>query len=110
MGDYSNQKWVTLYQVALRELEHALVQGQITEARAEVAERLEILATMPGLHGYERGAIQDALSNLNVVERLFYPRFFYPFFTHSHKGRPITTKLTASKIRPACVFGGLIFD
>ena len=69
MSDYSNQKWVALYQTALLELEHALVQGRITEARAEITERLEILATMPGLHGYERGAIQDALSNLAVVER-----------------------------------------
>ena len=69
MDNYSNQKWVTLYQAALIELEHALIHGRITDARAEITDRLEMLAAMPGLHGYERGAIQDALANLRVVER-----------------------------------------
>jgi hypothetical protein len=69
MDDYSKEKWVGLYNAALLELEHALVHGRIGDARSEIARRLEILSTMPGLHGYERGAIQDALANLRVIER-----------------------------------------
>ena len=69
MSDYSNEKWVALYKAALLELEHALVQGRIDEARAAIASRLEMLASSPALQGYERGAIQDALSSLRVIER-----------------------------------------
>jgi hypothetical protein len=69
MDDYSKEKWVGLYNAALLELEHALIQDRVGDARSEIAKRLEILSTMPGLHGYERGAIQDALVNLRVIER-----------------------------------------
>jgi hypothetical protein len=69
MDDYSKEKWVGLYNAALLELEHALVHGRIVAAREEITKRLEILATAPGLHGYERGAVQDALVNLRVIER-----------------------------------------
>ena len=63
------EKWEELYQSALLELEHSLINGRIREARGAIAERLEKLHTLPGLHTEERQAIQDALSNLRVVER-----------------------------------------
>jgi hypothetical protein len=69
MDDYSKEKWVGLYNAALLELEHALVHGRIGDTRREIAKRLEALSAVPGLHGYERGAIQDALANLRVIER-----------------------------------------
>lgn len=42
--------------------------GRIADAHAEIIDRGEILATMPGLHGPERQAIQDALEKLRILK------------------------------------------
>jgi hypothetical protein len=69
MNDYDQQKWFDLYTTALVELERAAMTGRIGDARAEIAVRLEALKQHPGLHRAEYQAIQDALSNLRVLER-----------------------------------------
>jgi hypothetical protein len=67
--DYDKQKWFDLYRTALVELRHAAMTGRIDDARAEIAIRLETLKEHPALHTAECQAIQDALSNLRVLER-----------------------------------------
>jgi hypothetical protein len=62
------EKWVTLYRTALVELEHAKMSSCIESARSEIADRVEKLRTMPGLHTDERHAIADALSALRALE------------------------------------------
>jgi hypothetical protein len=69
MNDYDQQKWFDLYTTAMLELERAAMTGRIGDARAEIALRLESLKQHPGLHKAEHQAIQDALSNLRVLER-----------------------------------------
>ena len=51
------------------ELQRAKIAGQIGDARSEIAARIERLRAIPGLHGPERQAIEDALNNLRVLER-----------------------------------------
>ncbi len=62
------ENWTELYQSALLELEHSLLNARIYEAREAIAERLEVLRGMPGLHTEEQQAIQDAFSSLRVLE------------------------------------------
>jgi RNA polymerase-interacting CarD/CdnL/TRCF family regulator len=69
MSDYSQEKWMELYQTALFELKHSLMAGRIMDARAEIVKRLERLQQMPDLHSSERQAIADALSSLRYLER-----------------------------------------
>ena len=69
MHDYDTQKWFDLYKTALLELKRAAMTGRIGDARAEIAIRLETLKQHPGLHQEEHQAIQDALTNLRVLER-----------------------------------------
>ena len=69
MNDYDEQKWFDLYRIALLELNHAALTGRISDARGEIATRLEILKQHPELHKHESQAIQDALNNLRVLER-----------------------------------------
>jgi hypothetical protein len=69
MSDHDKTKWFQLYSRAMLELEHALMAGRIMDARSEILRRLEILRDIPGLHGTERQAIQDALSGLRSIER-----------------------------------------
>ena len=69
MKDYDKQKWFDLYRTALLELNRAAISGRISDARGEIGSRLETLKQHPGLHQHEYQAIQDALSNLRVLER-----------------------------------------
>ena len=69
MNDYDKQKWYDLYRTALLELERAAMTGRITEARTEIASRLDILKHHPGLHQNEYRAIQDALHSLQMLEQ-----------------------------------------
>lgn len=69
MNDFDKQKWFDLYATAMLELERAAMTGRIGDARTEIAARLETLRQHPGLHSAEYHAIQDALSNLRVLER-----------------------------------------
>jgi hypothetical protein len=69
MKEYGHQKWFNLYKTALLELEHVAMIGRIGDARAEIAARLETLKQHPRLHQSEYRAIQDALSNLRMLER-----------------------------------------
>jgi hypothetical protein len=66
--DYSDESWVTLYQTALIELEHAKLSGRILEARTEILARVEKLLHIPGLHVEEQRAIADALAALRILE------------------------------------------
>jgi hypothetical protein len=67
--DYDEEKWVAVYQSAVLELEQSLIAGRIADARAEIIKRIEALRSIPGLHGEERQAIEDAIHNLRVLER-----------------------------------------
>jgi hypothetical protein len=68
-ADHNNEKWVELYRSAMLELQHSLMAGRISEARAEITQRIEKLHDMPDLHAEERHAIEDALSGLRMLER-----------------------------------------
>ena len=69
MNDYDKQKWFDLYRTALLELNRAVMTGRISDARGEIATRLEALKQHPELHQHESQAIQDALNNLRVLEQ-----------------------------------------
>jgi uncharacterized protein with WD repeat len=69
MNEYDKQKWFDLYRTALLELNRAAMTGRISDARDEIATRLEILKQHPELHKHESQAIQDALNNLRVLEQ-----------------------------------------
>ena len=69
MTEYDKEKWVELYRWALLELEHAKMSGRIGAARTEIANRLEQLKELPGLHSEEKQGIEDALRGLQLLER-----------------------------------------
>ena len=69
MADHDREKWVELYKTAVFELEQSFMPGRIADARAEIVKRVEALRQLPGLHGMERHAIEDALNNLRFLER-----------------------------------------
>ena len=69
MTDFTEEKWVDIYQKALMELEHAGVRGRIGDARAEIVARVEELKSIPGLHVGEHRALDDALIALKFLER-----------------------------------------
>jgi hypothetical protein len=69
MKEYDQQKWVDLYRTAVFELKRAAMTGRISDARGEIATRLESLKKHPELHQDEYQAINDALNGLRVLER-----------------------------------------
>src|SRR4029077_11017038 len=69
MSNYDQEKWIEVFKAALMELEHAAMTGRISDARTAISSRLEQLKQLPGLHGQEFQAIEDALNNLRVLER-----------------------------------------
>jgi hypothetical protein len=69
MSDYEQEEWHLLYAKAMMELEQAKLVGRIGDARHEIAARIEKLRDIPGLHGLERQAIDDALNSLRSLER-----------------------------------------
>jgi hypothetical protein len=68
MDDYQKESWVSLYQSALMEIEHAKMTGRIDDARTAIVARLEKLRSVPGLLGEERQAIEDSLRTLRFLE------------------------------------------
>ena len=66
--DYDKEKWVEIYKKAILELEHAKMTGRIGDARIELAARIEKLRDVPGLHGAEIQAIDDAYRTLQRLE------------------------------------------
>lgn len=68
-ADFDNEKWIELYRSALLELQHSLMAGRISDARAEIMARVEKLRDIPGLHTGERQAIEDALNGLRSLEK-----------------------------------------
>jgi hypothetical protein len=60
---------IDLYRMAMMELENAKIVGRIGDARIEIAERIEKLHDIPGLHIVEKQAIDDALAALRSLER-----------------------------------------
>ena len=69
MEDFQKEDWVSIYQSALTELEHARISGRIEAAQKAIVSRMEKLLTMPGLHPEERHAIEDAIRILGILER-----------------------------------------
>ena len=69
MSGYDQEKWVEFYKSAVLELEQSLIAGRIADARAEIVKRIEALRNIPGLHGDERQAIEDALNTLGLLDR-----------------------------------------
>ena len=69
MPDYEQEDWFRIYARAMVELEQAKIAGRIGDARTEIAARIEKLRDMPGLHGPERQAIDDALNSLRSLEQ-----------------------------------------
>jgi hypothetical protein len=68
MANYEREEWYRLYERAMVELEQAKIAGRIGDARTEIAARIEKLRDIPGLHGPERQAIDDALHSLRTLE------------------------------------------
>ena len=66
---YEKEEWFRLYEKAMLELERASMAGRICDARTEIADRIEKLRDIPGLHEREKQAIQDALNALRVLEQ-----------------------------------------
>jgi hypothetical protein len=69
MAEYSGEKWVEIYTLALTELRHAKMRGRIGDARTELVARVEKLKNVPGLHEREYQAIDDAFNALRYLER-----------------------------------------
>jgi hypothetical protein len=69
MENYQKENWVSLYKSALAELEQTKMLGRITSAQDAIVDRLEKLRTMPDLHPEERGAIENAIRTLGILER-----------------------------------------
>ncbi len=69
MAEHDQEKWVELYKAAVLELKQSLMAGRIADARTEIVKRIEALRAIPGLHEEERQAIEDALNNLQFLER-----------------------------------------
>jgi hypothetical protein len=69
MEDYQKGDWVSLFQSALIELEQAKIAGRIDTAQKAIVGRVQQLSTMPELHWEERCAIQEALRELEVLQR-----------------------------------------
>ena len=66
MTDFQNEQWVSLFQSAIEELEHAHMTGRIQDATTAIVTRIEeALRHLPGLHLPEQMAIDDALRTLN---------------------------------------------
>jgi hypothetical protein len=70
MEDFRKEDWISLYQSALTELEHAKMGERIEAAHKAIFARMEKLRTLPGLHTEERQAIEDALDGLRSLERV----------------------------------------
>ena len=68
MPDYEQEDWYLIYARAMVELEQAKIAGRIGDARHEIAARIKKLRDMPGLHGPEKQAIEDALNSLRLLE------------------------------------------
>jgi hypothetical protein len=68
MGDYSQEKWMSLYREALLELKQSLMTGRILEARNEIIARLGKLTDVSELQAEERRAIADAVHGLRSLE------------------------------------------
>ena len=54
MDDYKKESWMSLFQSALTEIEHAKMSGRIEGARTAIVARIEKLRDIPGLHADER--------------------------------------------------------
>jgi hypothetical protein len=62
MNDYDKQKWFDLYKTALLELNRAAMTGRISDARGEIATRLERLKQHPALHQHLQESVQKLAS------------------------------------------------
>jgi hypothetical protein len=68
MPDYSNEKWVELWRLAMLELRPELLGDRIAAARSEIDRRAELLEDAPMEFAQERRALSDALSGLRTLE------------------------------------------
>jgi RNase H-fold protein (predicted Holliday junction resolvase) len=62
--DFSNEKWVEVYRLAVLERRRTLIADRISEALSEISKRMENLNKLPGSHNDERLALQEAINNL----------------------------------------------
>lgn len=67
--EYEREKWYSVYETAMVELEQAKIAGRIGDAREEITARIEKLRDIPGLHEREKQAIEDALNGLRMLEQ-----------------------------------------
>jgi hypothetical protein len=63
------QRWVSLYQLALLELDPSKMATRLLDARHEIFNRIEELRDLPGPHDRENRAFQDALSNIRSLHK-----------------------------------------
>jgi hypothetical protein len=70
LPDYSNEKWVELFQLALLELRPELLEARIAAARSEIDRRAEFLEGGPIKFAEERRAMTDALCGLRTLENI----------------------------------------
>jgi hypothetical protein len=74
MEDYQNQEWISLYQAAVIELDHAKMAVRVKAAQTAIVTRMGKLSTVPEQHARERQAIADALYGLRTLERELHPK------------------------------------
>ena len=67
--EHEREKWYSVYETAMVELEQAKIAGRIGDAREEITARIEKLRDIPGLHEREKQAIEDALNGLRMLEQ-----------------------------------------
>lgn len=68
MSPWRNQRWVTLYKVAMVETERAKLKDRIDDAKSAVTDRARELAAATDAQP-ELDALADAIKGLRVLER-----------------------------------------
>jgi hypothetical protein len=70
MANYSNEKWVGLYEAALVEVNPSVLEDRIKAARAEIDRRTALLEASVAESAVERIAMSDALTQLRSLENI----------------------------------------
>jgi hypothetical protein len=68
MGTHEQDEWFGWYSLAMPEIDHDKMAGQIGAARKALIACLEELRDVPGPHSEEVQAIEDALNCLHAME------------------------------------------
>ena len=70
MANYSDEKWVGLYEAALVEVNPSVLEDRIKAARVEIDLRTALLEASVAESAVERIAMSDALTQLRSLENI----------------------------------------